>query len=153
MRSTLFAIKVRRRILSVAIFSARSLEHVDSLQMCNEPEAVTDAAARFLASTVGKFRPDSAAIGTGAATNQGERVSTLLDLAETMLRAESIPFWQIKDQTVLESFAIPKLKNKGQLKGIVQSFWPYLNAKQLLAFEAIALGFYVQTDRLLSVHH
>jgi hypothetical protein len=152
MKSKLLAIKIRRRMLALAVFSSRNLEHVETLHLCNEPEDVIDSAARFLACSVEKFRPDSAAIATGA-VSQGERVKALLHLAETLFRAEGIPFWQIADKAVLQSYAVPALKGRRHLRPIVQSFWPYLDDKELLAFEAAALGFHVQVDRLLSLNN
>ena len=133
------------------MFSGQKLEHVDTLQLCNEPDLVTDAVARFLARTFEHFKPANAAIGISKA-KQGERVKSLLDLTEKLLAADGIPIQKVEDKVLLESYAIPKLKNRNQLRAIVSSFWPHLGHKQLSAFEAAALGFHAQVERLLSHH-
>jgi len=151
MTSKLLAIKIRRRSVAVALFSGRTLEYVDTLQLCNEPAAATDAVARFLATLLDRFHPDSSAIGISRG-RIGERVTTLTETAEMMLRAAGIPFWRIEDRMLLETYAVPKLKGRQQLRPIVRSFWPHLAEKQLTGYEAAALGFHVQVERLLSHH-
>lgn len=149
MSSNLLAIKIRRRLVSAAVFIGHELEHLDYLHLCDEAEAVTESVARFLARIFEKFRPSTAAIGISL-ENQGERVKVLTELAENMLRSEIVSIWKVEDKDLLQSYALPKLKNKGELKDIVGSFWPHLEADDLAAFEAAALGFHVQTERLLS---
>jgi hypothetical protein len=151
MSSPLLAIKIRRRLVAAAIFAGQSLEHLECLHLCDEPENVIDSVARFLAHMLEKFRPSSAAISLGPSSH-GQRVNMLMDLVERMLRSEIVSIWKIEDKMLLESFARPKLKSKRQLKDIVQSFWPQLEPQELVAFEAAALGFYVQTERLFSYH-
>jgi hypothetical protein len=149
MNSKLLAIKIRRRSVAVAIFSGRTLEYPDTLHLCNEPGAVNDAVARFLAWVIENYKPASAVIGISKA-KQGQRVSTLTETTEKMLLAEGIPVHKIGDRSLLESYAIPKLKNKDQLRPIVRSFWPHLGHKQASAFEAAALGFHFQVEHLFS---
>lgn len=149
MPSNLIAIKIRRRSVAAAVFSDRTLEHVQALQLCNEPEAVNDAVARFIASLLERFHPDSAAIGISRGA-VGERVTSLTETAEAILRGAGIPFWRIEDQTVLEAYAVPKLKGRRHLRPIVRSFWPHLAERQLTGYEAAALGLHIQVERLLS---
>lgn len=151
MHSKLIALKIRRRVITAAVFSGRSLEHIEALQLCNDPQEVSDAAARFIASLVERFRPDSAAIGLSRG-RVGQRVTTLIETAEAMFRGAGIPFWRIENQPVLESYAVPGLKSRQQLRPIVRSFWPHLAERQLTGYEAAALGLHVQVERLLSHH-
>jgi hypothetical protein len=151
MTSKLLAIRIRRRSVAAAVFSGRHLEYMDMLHLCNEPEIVTDAVARFLARILENFKPGDVVLGTSRAA-QGERVKSLTQLTENMLTVEGIPIWRVDDKALLESYAVPKLKNKDQLRPIVQSFWPHLGNRQISAFEAAALGLHVQVDRLLSHH-
>jgi hypothetical protein len=151
MPSKLIALKIRRRAVAAALFSDRILEHVEALQLCNEPEAVKDAVARFIGSLLEKFQPDSAAIGISRG-KVGQRVTTLTETSEAILRAAGMPFWRIEDQAVLEAYAVPKLKGRHHLRPIVRSFWPHLAGRQLSGYEAAALGLHVQVERLLSHH-
>lgn len=151
MTSKLLSIRIRRRSVAAAVFSGRHLEYLDVLHLCNEPEIVTDTVARFLANIIENFKPADAVFGTSRAL-QGERVRTLTETAEKMFSSAGIPIWRVSDKAVLESFAIPKLRNKEQLRPIVQSFWPHLGHRQLAAFEAAALGLHLQVERLLSYH-
>jgi hypothetical protein len=151
MTSKLLAIRIRRRSIAVAVFSGRHLEYLDMLHLCNEPEIVTDAVARFLARILENFKPGDVVLGTSR-TAQGERVKILTQLIENMLTVEGIPIWRVDDKRLLESYAIPKLKNKNQLRPIVLSFWPHLGSRQASAFEAAALGLHVQVDRFLAHH-
>lgn len=68
----------------------------------NEPEAVSDTVAKFLAWVIENYRPASAAIGISRA-KQGQRVSTLLEMTEKMLLSEGIPVHKINDRSLLES--------------------------------------------------
>jgi hypothetical protein len=151
MSSKLFAIKIRRRSVAIAVFSGKTLEYTDTLHLCNEPEAVSDTVAKFLAWVIENYRPASATIGISRA-RRGQRVSALLEATEKMLLSEGIPVHKIDDRALLESYAIPKLKNKDQLRQIVRSFWPHLSHRQTSAFEAVALGFYLQVERMLAHH-
>jgi hypothetical protein len=151
MTSKLLAIRIRRRAVAAAVFSGRQLDHLDILHLCNEPEIVTDAVARFLVRVIENFKPADVALGSSRAP-QGERVRALTEMTERMLSSAGIPIWRVEDKAVLESFAVPKLKNKEQLRPIVQSFWPHLGHRQLAAFEAAALGLHLQIERLLSQH-
>lgn len=149
MNLRVIALKVRRRSIAAAVFSGRTLEYTESLQLCDEPDGAAETTARFLASLLERFEPDAAAIGIGTA-RQGSRVKSLIEIAERMLLADGIPFESVKDKALLERYAIPKLKNTRQLRPIMQAFWPQLEQRQLTAYEAMALGFYVQIERLLS---
>jgi hypothetical protein len=149
MPSKLIALKIRRRVVAAAVFSGRTLEHIEALQLCNEPEAVKDALGRFLASLLETFQPDSAAIGISWG-RVGQRVTALTEIAEAMLRGAGIPFWKIEDRAVLETHAVPGLKGRLYLRPIIKSFWPHLTEKQLSGYEAAALGLHVQVERLLS---
>lgn len=151
MPSKLIAIKIRRRVVAAAVFSGRTLEHIEALQLCNDPEEVSDTVARFLASLLEKFHPDSAAIGISRG-RIGQRVITLIETAEAMLRGAGVPFWRIEDQAVLETYAVPRLKGRRHLRPLVRSFWPHLAERQLTGYEAAALGLHVQVERLLSHH-
>jgi len=151
MTSKLLAIRIRRRSVAAAVFSGRHPEYMEMLHLCNEPEIVTDAVARFLARILENFKPGNVVLGTSRAV-QGERVKSLTQLTEKMLTVEGIPIWRVDDKALLESYAVPKLKNKDQLRPIVQSFWPHLGNRQISAFEAAALGFHVQVDRFLAHH-
>jgi hypothetical protein len=149
MSSRLIALKVRRRSVATAVFSGKNLDYAVMLHLSDDPEAATGAAARFLARTLEDLKPTSAALGIGQ-TSPGERVANLHALIETMLAPEGIPITRVEDKVLLESYAVPKLKNKDALRPIVASFWPHLGARQLAAFEAVALGFHMQTEHLLS---
>lgn len=148
-RSKLLAIRIRRRSIAAAIFSGRQLEYLDILHLCNEPAVVTDSVTRFLMGIIDNFKPMDAALGTSRA-QQGRRVEEMTQLAQNILTGNGIPFWGIEDKALLESFAVPKLKNKESLRPIVMAFWPHLSYKQAAAFEAAALGLHVQTERVLS---
>jgi hypothetical protein len=151
MTSKLIAIRIRRRSVAAAVFAGRQLEYIEMLHLCNEPEIVIDSVRRFVGRIIENFRPADAALGSSRAP-QGERVKSLARMTEEIFSAAGIPVWNVDDKSVLESFAVPKLRNKQQLRPIVQSFWPYLGQRQLAAYEAAALGLHLQVDRLLSYH-
>ena len=67
MTSKLLAIRIRRRSVAAAVFSGRHLEYMDMLHLCNEPEIVTDAVARFLARILENFEPGDVVLGTSRA--------------------------------------------------------------------------------------
>lgn len=56
-----------------------------------------------------------------------------------MLTLEGIPIWRVDDKAQLQSYAVPKLRNKDQRVPIGLSFWPQLGHRQASAFETAAL--------------
>ena len=72
------------------------------LHLCNEPEIVTDAVARFLARVLENFKPGDVALGTSRAA-QGQRVKALTQLIENMLTVEDIPIWRVDDKAFLKA--------------------------------------------------
>ncbi len=115
MSSRLIALKVRRRSVACAVFSGKNLDYAVMLHLSDDPEAATGAVARFLARTLEDFKPTSAALGIGQ-TSPGERAASLYALVETMLAAKGIPITKVEDKKLLESYAVPKLKNKEALR-------------------------------------
>lgn len=151
MSQRLLAVKIRRRSVAIAVFANRMLQYTESLQLCNELEGAVDATMKLLCSALDRFKPDAAAISTGTAKH-GNRVRVLSDTADQVLLAAGVPCQKAIDKVLLEVYAVPKLKNIRQLRPIMQALWPHLERRQLSAYEAIALGFYVQVERLLSHH-
>lgn len=147
----LLAIRIRRRSVAAAVFVGRQLEYIDIVHLCNQPEIVADSIRRFFARIIQNFKPGDAALCTNRAS-QGQRVKAIKEITCEILSSSGIPIFNVEDKCLLESYAIPKLHSKEQLRPIVQSFWPHISPRQLAGFEAAALGLHVQVDRLLSRH-
>ena len=151
MQSNLAAFKIFRRSATAAIFSNRGLEFIDIKHLSNDPAKATEALNRFVGWTLESFHPELSALGTDE-EDKKPRTAMLTGVVEGLLRQQGIPIWKVTDKELLDSFANPALTQKHELRQIARSFWPQVAKEQLQALDAALIGFYVQTERLLSQH-
>ena len=151
MQPNLAAFKIFRRSATAAIFSNRGLEFIDIKHLSNDPAKATESLNRFVAWILESFHPDLSALGTDENDNK-PRTTALTSVVENRLRAAGIPIWKVADKELLDSFAIPALTQKHELRQIARSLWPQVGKEQLPALDAALIGLYVQTERLLSDH-
>ena len=82
--------------------------------------------------------------------DRGQRTQLLTAVAERKLLALGVPLWKVTDAQLLESYSIPPLGQKHELRMIARSIWPYVATQHLPALDAALVGLYAQVERLLS---
>ncbi|SRR6266700_2790180 len=155
MPSKLAAFKIHRRAATVAIFSGRTLDFVDVHHLSNVPKVATETLSRFIGWIVENFHPEIAALALDESGDESEgdrplRTQILTEIVERNLLEHGIPVWKVADSQLLESYAIPSLTQKHDLREIAASMWPYLAKEHVPAVDAALIGLYVQVERLLS---
>jgi len=153
MKSKLAAFKVSRRSISAAVFTGQDLDYLDTQHLPNVPEAAADAVERFVSWIIENFRPEIAAL---AVVEEGRdrqlRAQMLIESTKKYLLHRGIPIWETSDPQLLESYAVPAVPSKKELRQIARSMWPHIETEHLPALDAALAGLYVQTERLLSPH-
>jgi|SRR5437762_5692758 len=149
MQPKLAAFKIFRRSATVAIFSGRNLDFVDIHYLSNVPKVAAETLDRFLGWIVENFHPQTAALATDE-DERHPRTQLLTDAAEQKLRDSGIPIWKVSDAQLLESYSIPALTQKHDLRLIARSMWPYVASQHLPALDSALVGLYVQVERLLN---
>lgn len=151
MQSKLAAFRIFRRSVTVAILSGRNLDFVDIHHLSNVPKVALESQDRFVGWIVENFHPQIVALATGE-EDEGEdrpRAQMLTQAVERKLLECGIPLWKVSDSELLESYAIPALTQRHELRAIARSMWPYVAAQHELALDAALAGLYVQVERLL----
>jgi hypothetical protein len=153
MQSKLAAFKVDRRSITVAVFRGQTLDYIDVQHLSNVPKVAVEAVERFIGWVVENFHPEMAALSVGDEEgDQRLRAQTLTESAEKYLLKQGVPIWKIDDSQLLESYAVPHVANKHELRQIAHSMWPYIGSQHQPALDAALVGLFVQTERLLSDH-
>ena len=149
MQSKLVVFKIFRRTATVAVFTGRNLDFVDIHHLSNVPKIASEALERFIGWIIENFHPQMAALAVDEEDRQ-PRARMLTERAERCLLSQGVPICKVTDSQLLESYTVPALTNKHDLRLIGRTMWPYLAARHFPALDAALIGLYVQTERLLS---
>jgi hypothetical protein len=149
MHSKFVVFKIFRRAATVAVFTGRNLDFVDIHHLSNVPKIASEALERFVGWIIENFHPQMAALAVDEEDRQ-PRAQMLTEHAERYLLSQGVPICKVTDGQLLESYAVPALTNKHDLRLIGHAMWPYLAARHVPALDAALIGLHVQTERLLS---
>lgn len=153
MHSRLAAFKISRRSVTVAVFSGRTLEYIDTQHLSVLPKIALEGIERFLGWIIENFQPEMAALGVEEdEPDQRVRAQVLTQSAEQYLLQRGIPIWKVTDKELLNAYAVPAVPDKHELRQIARSIWPYLGSQHLPALDAALIGLLIQTERLLANH-
>lgn len=151
MQSKLAAFKIFRRSATVAIFTGQNLDFVDVRHLSNVPKVATETLERFVDWIVYNFQPQTTVLAPDE--DEGHpRTQLLSDAAERRLLQLGVPIWKVTDAQLLESYALPALTKKQDLRRIARMMWGYVAEQHQPALDAALIGLYVQVERLLSHH-
>lgn len=146
----LLAIKVERRSVAIAVFVGTRLDFHDVRELSSKAEKAEASAAGFVSWALANFEIESATVermANGAEIRRSILNKTILNL----LRAGSIPIWEVAKREVLEAYSHPPLQSRADLRQVAQSIlWSMFTTDKPHSQEvdAAALGLYVQTERL-----
>jgi len=149
MASALAAIKIERRSVAVAVFTNRHLEYTQVRQLSSAADKADASAVGFVSWILATFDVTSAALEQ---IQDGEEIrrAQLNEVVRTTLRNVGIPMWEAPKQELFEAYGVPPLRTRKELRAVVASIWPILNGRNGDGgiLDAVALGLYVQTERL-----
>ena len=146
------AIAIRRRSAAIALFHQTHLEDVLERQFPTESTKAEASLASFIYRTLNEFPIEQASLED--ASGPSERVVRFYGQAEGLLRNEAVPIEKIDEQELYESFAVPPLKRRDQLRNIIRTILPALDSPEvgLAALDAAALGLYCEIERLFRIN-
>lgn len=151
MPSKLVAFKIFRRSATVAVFQGQNLDFVDVRHLSNVPKVAVETLDRFMHWIVQNFHPATAALSFDEEEGH-PRTKLLTDATERRLLELGIPVWKVTDAELLQSYALPALNQKQDLRRIARAMWGYVAEQHQPALDAALVGLYVQVERLLSNH-
>lgn len=149
MQPKLAAFKIFRRLAVLAIFTGQVLDFVEVHHLSNVPKVATETLDRFVGWATENFHIETAVLAADE-DEHNPRIESLTMTAERKLLERGVPVWKVSESQLLESFGIPPLKQKSELRQVAQSLWPYVASQHLPALDAALIGLYVQVERLLS---
>jgi hypothetical protein len=150
MHSKIVAFKIARRSASVAVFSGRHLDFLETKHLSNVPDKAGDALRRFVGWVFENFHPQLAALGLDE-EDRKPRAALLASGVEKQLLQHGIPVWKVMDSQLLEAYSVPALTRKQELREIGRSMWPQVTPERnQFVVDAALIGLYVQVERLLS---
>ena len=146
----LLAIKVERRCIAVAIFIGTKLDFHDLRNLSSQPEKAEASAIGFLNWVIGSFEIESATLERMTNGNEIRR-AVLNQAILNMLRASSIPVWEVGKRELLEAYGHPPLHTRLELRQAVEKIlWSMFNTDKpdCQELDAALLGLHIQTERM-----
>ncbi|MGA2268773.1 MAG: hypothetical protein ABSH44_09920 [Bryobacteraceae bacterium] len=142
----LLAVRVERRSVAVAFFIGTQLDYVQIHHLPSARDKAGASAVGFINSMMSHLRVESAALEQVAQTSESQRVS-LSAMLHVALTRHGLPVWTVDKQDLLASFGHPCPQSRREVREAVRTIWPVL-ATDGSILDAVALGLYVQSERL-----
>jgi hypothetical protein len=70
-------------------------------------------------------------------------------MISAVLRDRVLPISEVPKINLIASFAHPEPKSRREMREVIQTIWPVLNADAGI-LDAVSLGLYLQTERLFA---
>lgn len=149
----LIAVRVERRSVAVAVLYGDRLEYVQVRQLSSVKDKALGSAIAFVEWVCDQFRLDSAALEFIAAEDEIQR-KTIATAVSKVFRDRLVPIWEIPKVDILSAYGYPRLKSRKELRAVITGIWPSLEGTKgkALVQDAVALGLYVQTERLFIIN-
>jgi hypothetical protein len=147
----LAAFRIERRSIAAAVFIGTQLDYAQVKQLSSDHQKAETTAAAFINWILDSFDLTSAAIET---FENGETLlrAQLNRRLEENLRSNGASLFKVGKAELLSAFGQPPVKSRKEVRQIVTTIWPILEAKRESGIgtklDAVALGLWVQTDRL-----
>jgi hypothetical protein len=150
---TLGALSLQRRSAAIAIFRKTQLEDIITRQFPNDVSKAESAVVAFVRRVLERTTLDLVAVES--VDTKSDRITKLWRGAREVIQIEGMLVQEVRTESLYQSFAIPPLRNRDQLRKIVQSIWPQLEDTRESdhpALDAVALGLFLQTERLFALN-
>lgn len=150
LQTTLAALSIERRAMSIALFRSTSLEDVLVRQFISDLPKASDSLVEFINQTLARHPTEFVAL-LRPAKNAGRQVQSLYSVAVSATRNAKIPLSEIDERSLFDSYGHPPLRRREQLRNAGRTLWPSLSdIRARSAADAAALGLHVQMERLFN---
>lgn len=146
-RPKLMAVRIERRCIGVGMFTGTHLNGFAARALAADHSSAENTAVSFLRASLSENDCPAIALETAAQNiKRAERHNAVVNAC----RADGISVWEISLQNVMEALSFPPPKSREEMRKLMLSMWPLsdLRQKEECALDALALGLYVQTERL-----
>jgi hypothetical protein len=145
----LVAIRVERREVAAAVFHGERLEFTELHQLSSDRDKAISSAVSFISWVIGEFPVDSVALEPVAGEKESQRMALHQALTQHA-RENALAVLPVSKSDLFAAFGYPALQSRKELRQTLSSLWPILagNGTKHLILDAVALGFYVQVERL-----
>lgn len=143
---------VARDAIALAVFSGQELECWKIRTLPNNEEKARASVLAFVRWATATFRFRAAGLESG---NLGSRRKELLrQEIHHALREQGVPIVTATPEQLYRAFRHPLLKKRGEMRRIVATIFPQLQAyrSDLPLLDAAALGLYLETEHLLAIN-
>jgi len=143
------AIRIDRRAAAAAVFIGSQLDYTQAVQLPPILDKAESSVTGFLNWIITSFGIESAAIESIDQDDQIRRLQ-LTKTAVSVLRGASVAVWEVSRAELLSSFGDPAPRTRKEVRQSVAQIWPMLNTRGTShwVLDAVAIGLYVQTERL-----
>ena len=146
----LVAVRVERRTIAAASFTGTHLDGQRVLHLSSNTHRAEISTASFIRSVLSES--DCSSVGIETAPHKQDSLRFLLhQTIVSQIRETAISLWEISKTTLLEAFAYPPLRTRTELRELIRTIWPPGSKRsENCALDAIALGQFIQTERLFN---
>lgn len=146
------AFGIARDAIALAVFSGQELECWKIRTLPNNEEKARGSAQAFVrwATSTFEFR----AVGLESGSLGSRRKELLREEICSVLREQGVPILGASQEQLYTAFRHPPLKKRGEMRRIVSTILPQLQAyrSDLPLLDAAALGLYLETEHLLAIN-
>ena len=149
----LISIRVEGRSVAATIFHGEYLEYAQARQLSSSFAKAESSAVGFINWLLETMPVQSAALEIIPNGHEFKR-SILNSAISRAIRDGGLSLWEVSKQDLLAAYGDPALSSRKELREIVSQLWPVLNGgnSRIWIQDAIALGLYVQAERLFINH-
>jgi hypothetical protein len=149
---TLSALSLERRSAALAFFKDMQLEDILIRQLSSDPAKAISSVTEFLNRALERNRIKFVAL-LQPKSESGERVNELYKMALSAIREAAIPFVEVSEQELFDSYGHPPLRKRQHLRKAGRNIWPALNDIYATrsAVDAAVLGLHVQVEHLFNI--
>jgi hypothetical protein len=147
--SRVIALRIERRCVAGALLHGDHLEYTDLRQLSSDKAKAVSSALAFVNWLLDSFDVDSSAIELIPNGHEIQR-QVLTDAIRQTLRDRMLPIWDVAKTALFEAFGESPLRSRREIREVITGMWPILAGSRgkLLIQDAVALGVYVQIERL-----
>jgi hypothetical protein len=141
--------KISPKQVSYAVFRGQRLIWWETHSYLSAPEHAAKDAIGDVARCIDRFKATAAALESLQSDDEAFQLQSAVKEA---LRNLAIPIFEISEQELFDSYGIPALKTRQELKKAVLLIFPQLESSRFMnsCLDAAALGLHFETSRILS---
>jgi hypothetical protein len=141
--------KISPKEVSYAVFREQRLVFWETHSYLSTPKQNVKNAIGDVARCIDRFKTTAAALEP---LQSDDETFQLQGAVKEALRNLAVPIFEISEQELFDSFGLPALKTRQELRETVISIFPQLESSRFMnsCLDAAALGLHFETSRILS---